>query len=133
MALAQDRILISIEFDLVAFTINVLWRDRILVDGVEFSGNNHRGAYPVNEQGEVDDYVKTLLGASLQDIIGEACANVQRNFNELLASFTDLQGVVETISSEKENLLHQLAEAGAVLISANARIAELEALHAGAE
>lgn len=102
MSLTEDRILVSIEFNLIANTINILWRDRILKDGEEISGNNHRGAYPVNEQGEVDEDVKTLLGASLQDILGEAAVGAQRRVDELQAKNETLNLALIAVVEERD-------------------------------
>lgn len=73
-----DRFLSSVEFNLEVHAINVKWIKRLIENG-EFMGDViERGAYPVNSDNEVDDSVKTLLGASLQDIIGESAAWSQR-------------------------------------------------------
>lgn len=135
--MAKERILSSIEFDLQAHTINVKWVDRFIEDGELINERPHRGAYPVDANNEVDDSVKTLLGASLQDIIGEQCANAQRRVGELLATIAAkdvavLQGLEEAEGNRKK--MEELTNTyGQLLAAANARIAELEASHAGTE
>jgi ElaB/YqjD/DUF883 family membrane-anchored ribosome-binding protein len=110
MALSEEKILTSIEYNLEASTINVLWKIRIFRDGVLFNESNHRGAYPVDEQGNVDDEVRTLLGKSLQEILGEASSNAQREHNQLRANLEQLQVVNESLTTEKDFLINSVQE-----------------------
>lgn len=93
------RVLTGIDLDLEVMAINVKWADRLMVDGEKISEENHRGAYPVSAQLEVDDSVKTLLGASLQDILGEAAAAALRESVELRATIAFLNNQIQLLES----------------------------------
>lgn len=101
MAFTQDRILSSIEYNLIAKTINVAWKDRVLNNGVVVFEENHRGAYPVDENGEVDPAVQTLLGQTLQDILGDAAS-------QALANSISLQNTIDQLVSDHETAINNL-------------------------
>lgn len=131
--ITRDRILVGVTINVVAFTIDVLWADRLIEDGQVIGQENHRGAYPINAQMEFDDDVRSLLGASLQDIIGATACVVQKKLiaannlaSELNVSLAHALDSIEALTVEKNSLIDSLNVS-------SARIAELEALHAGTE
>jgi hypothetical protein len=113
MALTEEKLLVSIEFNLNERTINVLWRERILRDGIEINGTNHRGAYPVDANGEVDPYVTTLLGDNLPNILGAACAEAQRRMDGLLQLVSQQASSIEVQAAELQHKTQLLAQASA--------------------
>jgi len=96
MADSNNRVLANVEYNLLANTVNVAWRDD--------KQNIHRGAYPVNEAGEVDDRVKTILGRTLHDILGEAGANAQRELDGLRAVNELLNNTLQDVANERDRL-----------------------------
>lgn len=90
MTLSEDKILSKIDINLEIGTIEVLWKNRILRDGVVIDEKNHRGAYPLNEDREPDDYVVTDMGKTLNEILGESLAGSQRDLAIAMAQNAQL-------------------------------------------
>ncbi len=121
MSLTEDRILSSIELNLEAYTVDVLWKIRILRDGEVIDEKRHRGAYPVNAQGEVDDTVRTLLGASLQDILGVSAANAMQ---KSVAQETLIATLVPRLQAADE----LIAQMNATIVALQQEVVNLQVL-----
>lgn len=117
MSLTERKYLDSIEILITAKAINVKWIEEVLKNGVVISSNPHRGAYPLNEDGEPDESVQALIGSTLRDILGEAGEQAQRNIDSLTYTIADRNTIIQTLHDTINQLQHQLAVA-------NNRIAE---------
>lgn len=101
MSLTQDKILVSVELILDSNAINVLWSKRVLDDGVVISAENHRGAYPLLANGDVDIDMQSDLGKSLADIFGDAA-------NHALAENVTLRAMIASLEHERSMLNAEL-------------------------
>jgi hypothetical protein len=113
MATPDNRTLASVEYNLLTNTVSIAWR--------EGDEKVHRGAYPVDEVGEVDDRVKTILGRTLHDIMGAAGASAQSRVDGLLSDLERSQQAIDEIGKENNFLKHLLNEAVARTDEVNER------------
>lgn len=119
MAITEVKELESIEYLVSRSAINVLWKNKILRDGVVIHEENERRAMPLNEHGELSPEDEALLGAPLSDILGAAggSAIVERDACE--QQKTALQGQIESLQQTIEQLSQENADLRAQLESTN--------------
>lgn len=139
MSLSEDKKLISVHIQLESKTVDVLWANRILREGVPVSVENVRGAYPLDDNGEPDESVITLMGKSLADVIGDGFAASQKNLveiqNQLSAKQVELQqyadevnglnDLLSSVQAEKEALVSEKIQLQQVVSEQAAKINEL--------
>lgn len=101
MSLSEQRKLVSVTINLSAKTIDVLWMDQVMKNGLVISETPHRGAYPINDDGEPDDSVVSDLGKTMGDILGEALASSQAS---LITANSIVANRNEVISQQAEQL-----------------------------
>jgi len=111
MAFSERKYLDTIEFCLTQKTINVKWIEEVLKNGVVISSNPHRGAYPLNEDGEPDDEVQTLLGSTLKDILGEAGSEAQKRVDDLTTQLQQRDSTIQQYANSVNDLNHQITVA----------------------
>lgn len=108
MAFEERKYLDTVEFCLTQKTINVKWIEEVLKNGVVISSNPHRGAYPLNEDGEPDDEVQTLIGSTLKDILGQAGDDAQKRVDDLTTQLRErdltIQEYANTINEQNKQL-----------------------------
>ncbi len=71
MSLYEKRVLHSMEYNFDSSTVNVAWKDLILKDGFIVSETVHRGAFPVDSDGQILSDVAGLNGRTIAQIVGE--------------------------------------------------------------
>jgi hypothetical protein len=129
MALTEDRILVSFEINVAANSIGVLWKDRILRDGVVISEFNHRGAYGL-VAGELPADIQQLVGSSLHQFTSAAVDSFYQEVVQLRSDLATAIAEKETIlvamqqlhtdhnalQQEKQHLLDDLADSSAAIL-----------------
>jgi hypothetical protein len=120
MALEERRTLKEVAILVDRSAINVLWADEIVKDGMVLMSTDHRGAYPLNESGEVDPTVAGLLGGTLEQIIGNVASGLQLNLVSLEAEHS-------AVLQERENLLVQLQQANDQILTLTQQVSALTA------
>lgn len=109
MAFTERKYLNSIEILLTAKAINVQWIEEVLKNGVVISSNPHRGAYPLNEDGEPDDEVQTLIGSTLKDILGDAGSEAQKRVDDLISQLAQRDLTIQQYADQVNDLNHQVS------------------------
>jgi hypothetical protein len=103
MALTEDRVLVSVNIHISEGfkSIDIEWANRVLRDGEVISDIPHRGAYPVNADGEPDDEVVTAMGFTLAQLLGESLAGAQR-------SLVEQENINATLLAQNQALVAEL-------------------------
>lgn len=104
MSLTEERKLVSVTINLFSKTLDVLWTDRVLKNGLVISETPHRGAYPVGDDGEPDPSVVSDLGKTMTDVLGEALASSQEALVIAHNSLSERNSVVQAYTDEVARL-----------------------------
>lgn len=87
---SEDRVLVTVEINVQTQTVNIAWANRVLRDGEVISSIPHRGAYPVDDDGEIVA-PGTDIGLKLTELLGEAGAYAQSQLAGALQRIDELE------------------------------------------
>lgn len=121
MALEERRTLKEVTILCGLNHINCMWADEIVKDGQVIHSSEHRGAYPLNENGEPDDTVVGLLGTTMEDLLGEVGAQsaadlytlqqihqgLELEFNTKVSELNERTGELEQAQNQIQTLTSQ--------------------------
>ena len=110
----ERRYLNSIKIQLRHQTLEIEWLDEVVRDNGEvLSVSPHLGAFPLNDNGEPDEEIVTLMGLSIKDILGKAFADAQKNIQLLKHAIDVRDAQLQTLFNENKTLKRQNAELAA--------------------
>lgn len=115
MSLIERRVLKEVCLLVDRRAVNVLWADEIVRDGVVLHSSEHRGAYPTDDNGEVDHNVAGLLGGTMEQIIGGVAEGLQ-------VSLASLQSDHAAVLQQCDELTFQLQQANDQIQALNEQI-----------
>lgn len=125
MSLQERRTLKEICLLVDRSSINVLWADEILKDGIVLHSTDHRGAYPLDESGHVDPSVASLLGGTLTQIIGSMADGLQQNLTVAQQQIVALENGISIAVQERDDIASQLNQANYTITQLNAQLQAL--------
>lgn len=125
MALLERRTLKEICLLVDRSSINVLWADEIVKDGTVIHSTDHRGAYPLDETGQVDPSIASLLGGTLTQIIGNVADGLQQSLTVAQQRISALENGMSTAVQEREDIAAQLAQANDTITQLNVQLQAL--------
>lgn len=96
MAFTEDKILVTVEINVQSNTVNIAWANRVLKDGEVISSIPHRGAYPLDDDGEIIA-PGTDIGFKLVELLGCAGAQAQANLHVALEKIKELEAQLASI------------------------------------
>lgn len=115
MALSERKVLTSVEILVDRKAVNVAWEHQVLRDAEIIISTPHRGAFPLDDNGEVDETIKGQMGTSISQLLGKAGSDAQKKVTKVQDDNAELQQKLDnatqslaTAASDKEKLETQV-------------------------
>lgn len=128
MAISRNRELKCIEYHIDRNSVDVAWKDQIIEDGHVIHESIHRGAFPVDNSGQLSAEDQASIGTPLVTLIGNAGATAVLTLNLEQSKVAQLQAGLEQTQQDLATAQQESVDLQAQLTEAQSEIAELQTL-----
>lgn len=133
MPITKNRELESINYHVSRGAVDVAWKDQIIEDGNVIHEAVHRGAFPVDANGDLTPADEAKLGQKLTALLSQAGAKAVKQIDKVKEKVTkletDLGSERETkaeIRAERDQLSAERDELSAELVRAVGLVTQLQ-------